>query len=94
MAEAKHQAEEVQEVADEVIVEGKTPLKERIAESRPISFVRRHAKGIVAGVAGVAAVGTAAVLAAKAARDGAVDLPFDADGIVETATDAVEAVVE
>ena len=78
----------------EVIVEGKKPLKERFVESRPVSFVRRHAKGVVAGVAGVAAVGTAAVLAAKAARDGSVDLPFDVDGVVETATDAVEAVAE
>ena len=63
----------------------KAPLKQRIAEARPVKFVKRHAKGVAAGAVGAAAIATAAVLAARAAAQ---------DGGLEDITDAIGDVVE
>jgi phosphoglycerate dehydrogenase-like enzyme len=66
------------------IVEPKTPIKERIMNSRPVKFVKRHKAGVIAGVAATAAAGTAAVLAARGAFDAAGDAPFDIDTVTDS----------
>lgn len=91
----------VAEVENNVNVEAepntaKPTIRERIA-SAPAKIgagIKKHWKGIVAGTATIAAVGTAAILAGKAAAEGAVDVPFEVDGAVDAAKDAVDGIVE
>ena len=80
---ANTQTAKVEEVKTEVVVDEKPSMKEKISESKPFSFVRKHAKALVAGAAGLAAVGTAAILAARAAGSEADDAPFDVGAITE-----------
>ena len=77
-------------------IPAKPTIRERIA-SAPAKIgagIKKHWKGIVAGTATVAAVGTAAILAGKAAAEGAIDAPFEMDGAIDAAKDAVGEVVE
>ena len=93
MAETNVEAKEVQETT-EVIVDEHKSVKDKFVESKPVAFVRRHAKGFVAGTAGLAAVVTAGVLAAKAAKDGALEVPFDIESATDAVSEAVDAVTE
>ena len=70
---------EVLEENVEATAEPKAGLKDRFVGSRPVQWCKRHAKGLAAGAATVAAVGVAAVLAGKAAADGAIDVPLSLD---------------
>ena len=81
--------QETQEVMTEEAAVN-VPLKERIGGSKPIQFVKRHAKGVVAGAAGGAAVLAAAVVAAKVASDkGGTDIGELVGDIVDDATEVV-----
>lgn len=60
-------------------------LRDRVANLRPVKFVKRHVKGFAIGVGTAAAVGTAMVVAGKMAADGALETPLDLDAV----TDAV-----
>lgn len=72
-----------EKVEETVEVYEKPTIREAIAESRPVSFVRRHAKAFVGGAVAVVAAGAAAIVAAKAAGDGAVEVPFDTGAIAD-----------
>ena len=65
------------------IIDGKPSIKERVMDSRPVKFVRRHKAGVIAGVAATAAAGAAAVLAAKGTFDAADEAPFSIDDIAD-----------
>lgn len=69
--------------ADEPIVDVKPGLKDRIVNSRPVGWVRKHAKGVAAGAAAAVAVGAAAVLVGRQISDASLDVPFDVDGIAD-----------
>lgn len=70
---------------EQMAIVQKPKVRDRIANSKPIGFVRRHAKGFAAGFASTVAVGAAAAIAAKMAMDGASEAPMiDVEGIVDS----------
>ena len=83
---------EVVDNEEEVIVDQKKKLTDRIARSKPVSFVRRHAKAVAAGAVATAAAGAAMVVAAKAVANGAAEVPFDSSEIKDAISDAISEV--
>lgn len=63
--------------------EEKGKILESIKNSKPVSFVRRHAKGFVGGAVVTATAIAAAVAAGKLAADKGMEMPFDIDEIVD-----------
>lgn len=63
---------------------------DRVTGSKPVQMVKKHWKGFVAGMATAAAIGTAAVMAGKAAADGAIETPLNLDEVKDAAADVIE----
>lgn len=80
------------ETNEEVVIEetDKVGVIDRITGSKPIRVVKKHWKGFVAGVATAAAIGTAAVMAGKAAADGAIETPLNLDEVKDAVDGAIE----
>ena len=93
MENEKNVVEALDETKDEIVVTDeneKIGIVDRVTGSKPVQAVKRHWKGFVAGAATVAAVGTAAVLAGKAAAEGAIETPLDLGEIKDAVADTVE----
>lgn len=80
------------ETNEEVVIEetDKVGVIDRVTGSKPVQVVKRHWKGFVAGVATAAAIGTAAVMAGKAAADGAIETPLNLDEVKDAVDGAIE----
>lgn len=69
---------------ENVTIDEKVKLRDRVSESKPVSFVKRHAKGFVAGAATVVAIGAAAVAGAKLAAHEARCSPIELETIPDS----------
>ena len=80
------------ETNEEVVIEetGKVGVIDRVTGSKPVQMVKKHWKGFVAGMATAAAIGTAAVMAGKAAADGAIETPLNLDEVKDAVDGAIE----
>ena len=89
-------AEATNEVKTVTAESTKPTILERVKEvpSKIGQGAKKHWKGISAGAAAVLAVGTAAIIAGKAAAEGAIETPFDIDGPIDTVKDTVSDIVD
>ena len=77
---------EVKEIEQPTAEAYEPRLRDALKATRPVKFVTRHAKGVIAGAAGAGAAVAAAVIAAKAAREGGYTELSD---VADAVTDAV-----